>query len=321
MTSLISITIFMKSKSGKAILVTLGVVLFWGLLTYIIVINQKRQKLQSIITIPTSLAYVLDESQNFTVDIWLSNHDSVFLTPEVVSFASLMDEDSLDEYQVELKKITIEDEPVKLDQAQYFPAKLTLHFPFTSESQIILKEAKLNITIGDGTKLPLPLGSISFYQNKSRKAFLIKQLRGLTGRLKNQTGLAGVVMQLSSLESEKVNIINIQLINASAMINYDYTQNIEIIPETRNMADLIGEEIPLTEKPKINSFSLAFEEKQTNTVVLPFSYFGQYLTEQAGFIIHYEYLGKPYQQIIEPITLLHSFEGFSQGVKVTYDPN
>lgn len=314
--------IFMKSKSGRTLLVVLGLALFLGLLTYLIVVNQKRQKPHAIITVPTSLAFVLDEAQTFSLDLWLSHQDSFFLTPEAIVSATLTDEDSLDEYRVEPKKLTVEENFIKLSKTKYYPARLTLHFPFSSDSPISLKEAKLNLTVGDGTNLSLPLGSIAFYQGKSRKAFIVNQLLGLTGQLKNQTGLAGVVLQLSSLESEIVKITNIELINATCQINYDYTKIISnSIPETRNVAEIIEEEVSLTKRPKEMIFSLEFADRETRTVVLPFSYFGQYLTEQAGFIIYYEYLGKPYRQIIEPITLLHSFEGYDQGVVITYDPN
>ncbi|HPX20086.1 MAG TPA: hypothetical protein PLK86_01075, partial [Bacilli bacterium] len=110
-------------------MVVLGLALFLGLLTYLIVVNQKRQKPYAIFTVPTSLAFVLDEAQTFSLDLWLSHQDSFFLTPEAIVSATLTDEDSLDEYRVEPKKLTVEENFIKLSKTKYYPARLTLHFP------------------------------------------------------------------------------------------------------------------------------------------------------------------------------------------------
>lgn len=312
---------FMKNNYVKVLTVALIAFLCIGLSVYIVIINNRRQALKSIIALPSSYAFVFDEEQKFTLDFYISDQEGMILQPEAIVNASIIDEAGTIEFQVTINKLIIERDYLTIEQTKYYPAQLVIQLPFASDEMILIDEAILSLTIGDGTKLALPLGSIAFYHQQSRHAFIVNQLTGLISSKTQSSGLAGVVMQLTSLEDEEVKITNIELINASCQVQYDYAQVLNQLPNIRNLTEILGQELSLNTRPIKKAFQVQFAALETINILLPFCYLNQYFTEQAGFIITYEYMGHTYRQIIEPRRLMQSLAGNFPGVKIVYDPN
>lgn len=300
-------------------LLIVGIFILISALAVLLILYFRNTKTLEFFTVQQEYYIEFEENTYLKTSVKCSRKDTMYLDKELVSSVSIYDNNTKEEYLLDLVEINKLD-LYEYNDKNYYDYELKLLIPFKSDSLISLENCYMSMNYINDETLDFKIGKVFLYnKDSSVKAFTISSLKGLVTTINEEQTLSGVILSLTK-EYDNLTIINIETLNNNVIINKGKITELEHTnyESTTPINDVLGYEYNIYNQPSDKNIN--YNVDKNLIFLLPLSYLNQTSVSTLGFKITYIMDNTVYHQVIEPFMFFKSYLDFEVDFFV-YDIN
>lgn len=288
----------MTITKKKFNIILISIILILAVCLTILIVHFSRPKKMQLYGYKKHYSLIYEDFPELDLKIYINRASSDYFDKSFINKA--MVSTSTDTYLVKISDASIDQDSLYND---FYEAKYTIKWDFSSDELIMMRDAVLSLNFVNGESLMISIGNIAFQKAINSSYLRISKVQSVVSDFGSLDSIGAINLEVDA--DKDYSIINIEPISSSIDINFDYLKvdyDKNILNETP-LSEIFGTSFNSYNRSISNFKPITITKNIKKGILIPLHYSEKELVDSLGLIITLDTSDGVVKQLVNPYCL------------------